>query len=897
MRTLPEHVAEPASIKSLRDAVTELGVRGMQNVNAVREAFTSGLSPLQTFSSGSKSDFINRFAASGSSSDIIRSTAQFGLHTAMIAAPAPPTRPELDFIEIGTDRLSGVLDCFFARLVISMENVDTSKISYFRILRAKRGQISAPTPSFSSLADSSPIQFRAKSQDALSNAAFRIAEMGVGNALSNFVYDDVFSGQRSVVSSSSLRPLPPIQNTNRQGGSAASLLSMQNGDRSVVENVTFYVNQRTSSPRIPISIPLSRGQRNGLNVLQGSSIGSNTSISPSSNHLGFAEVARIPVSRGRQVGTFTEFEYIDPSVIYGVGYSYFVVAVSHTGFSSIRSRIVSVDIIRNEPPATPNVMFSVIGGIPRFSVLCSGSFTDHLEVFRKGGNTPASIQLLSTRKAMIDRGVSLKTNAGFNHIGDVGIGSMRSMSFADRNVTAGQSLDYRIYTVDSFGLKSSTPFSCSIYLPDNGRVVPLGMPSITAEQAVGDRIVRISVSCDDPRVISFALSRRELSTNERIYRQATHPSYFTLGSTTALRARSRSGPAINQFSSRAWNGVMQFRSGSVRFDDTLVEFDRVYQYSVHGLDIRGNMTSDVSSIPIFIAAKPISDPPTGLTGTLRIDSTGTPIEVIIEWIPGTTDFSPLDLMGDQDVLAATSQRSVFQVERREAGTSLWKSMPATTASYFIDPVLGLSAPKFRPGFPMVNTTYDYRVIAMQSGAFISTHTDPIRIAVVPDVLPPDILFVRSTQMAVRPLSIVLSWQYDGIFIDGWEIERAVTNKLFGARIPSMDSSMARGLSYETIGRITRESSRGIGVSSDKRVLDPRFFGGNRSFIDRDVSMANSYFYRIRSLDMSGRYSVWTYGGILLTDSPFDRKFMSTLSDDDRFRLVFDSRPVQGWSGR
>lgn len=896
-RTLPEPVAKPASLKALRIAVSDLGTRGMQEVGVVRQAFVSGVPPLQTFSSGSKSDFINRFAPSGVPSEILRSTAQLGLHTAVVSAPVPPPRPELDFIEIGNDRSFGVLDSFFARVVFSLPASDLSRVSYFRVLRARTGRIQAPTPSFSAMADSTPFGARSKSSEAGSNSAFRIAAIGVGNALTDFVHDDEFSRQRVAVSNASLRPLPPVVNTNRRGSSAAGLLSIPNGDRSVVEDVVFYVNQRTIAPRTRLEPPLTVGQRHGLNVLQGSSIGSSTSIVSVGNSMGFSEVARLPASQGRRVGAFTEFEYWDPSVIYGAGYSYYVVAVSNVGFASVRSRIVSISVTRSVPPATPDVMFAVLGNAPRFSISCSGTFTDHVEVFRRGGPTPLSVQLLSTKRAMIDRGAPARTDSGFYHIGDIGIGPARTTTFVDRNVPAGQDLEYRIYSVDSFGLKSSTPFSCSISLPDYGKVVPLGTPSITAEQGAGDRIMQISVTCDDPRVTSFVLLRRELTTREQSYRQPSDPAYFTFGETTSLRARSRSGPSVNQFSSKAWSGILRAVSGSATFSDTSVEYDRIYQYSVKGIDVRGNETANVPATPVFVAVKPVSDPPTALTGTVVIDSSGNPSGVLIKWTPGTIDFSPLDLIGDQNFLASNSQRSVFQVERRDAGSPNWSPLPATTGSSFMDPVSNDQAPKFRPAYVQTNRQYDYRVIAMQSGAFISTHTDSVRVAITPEIAPPPLLFVRSTDTSVRPISVVLSWQYDGIFVDGWEVERAVVNKLFGARIPSMDSAIARALAYTNIGKITRESSRGLGVASDRRLLDPRLFGGNRSFIDRDVSMANSYFYRVRALDAIGRVSTWIYGGLLLTDSPFDRKFMSVLSDSDKSKLSLDPRPLPGWEDR
>jgi hypothetical protein len=110
----------------------------------------------------------------------------------------------------------------------------------------------------------------------------------------------------------------------------------------------------------------------------------------------------------------------------------------------------------------------------------------------------------------------------------------------------------------------------------------------------------------------------------------------------------------------------------------------------------------------------------------------------------------------------------------------------------------------------------------------------------------------------------------------------------------MDSTEARSLDYVGVAMISRESSRGLGLSSDASFLDPRTFIGNRAYVDADVSMANSYFYRVRAFDSVRHFSDWTYGGISLTDSPFDRKFLSALSDTDRAALSLDSRALGGW---
>lgn len=892
---VPSPVDEPTSLDEMRVAVRELGTQGSLEVDAVRRAFTAGLAPLQTANSASAADFVTRFGGEGMGSEIVRSTAQFGLSTSIVGTIVTPPRPEIDFIEVGDDRAFGVLDSFYTHLVCSLAADELDRVSFLRVMRAPSGPSPrARKPAFSAMMDSVPYSSRTKSTEGAANSAFRVNELGVGNQLTDFIVDDRFTGRRGVVSSGSLRPIPPSVNTNR-GSTNSALISIANADRSVLEDVRFYTNQRSMTPVQQLAEPLVVAKRQGLNVLQGSSVGKRPVVIETGNSAGFYEVARLPIASARRVGAYAEIDYWDASVVYGSGYTYYVVAVAEDGRESPRSRMVKVDVVRFQPPSAPSVQYGVIAGRPRFTMSCSGSFLDHVEIFRKGGRVPESVRVLSTGRAMVDDAAPVRTDLGFYHIGDVGLGSDRSAVYVDQDVSDGQALEYRFYAVDSFGAKSQTPFSCSLVLPDHGQVIPLALPSITAEQAPGGRVVNVTVSCDDPRIESFAIGRRELISGELSFRQPSTPDLFTLGTPlSAKRAGSRVGPHLSQFSRRAWLGVLPAVSGVASFQDLSVQFDRTYQYAVTAIDVRGNRTSAVPSRYVPVSVKPVSDAPVSVSGSVITDrDSGEPVGVLLTWDVGTLDFSPNDLIGDQDVLAATSVRSVFQVERREVGRSSWESMPATTSSHFIDEVSRRRAPKYRPPFAISNATYDYRVIAMQSGAYVSTHTDPVRVIVAPDLAAIPAVWLRSTPTALRPIQIAVSWQYNGTFIDGWEVERAVTNKVFGSRIFSMDSAEARGLSYRQIAEVMRESSRGHGISVDPRV-DPLIFVGNRFYLDQDVDMANSYFYRVRSFDSSGRFSPWTYAGIALTDSPHDRKFMSALSDEEKVLLAGDPRPIHKW---
>jgi hypothetical protein len=822
-----------------------------------------------------------------------------GVASSPVGSIVSPPAPELDFVRIGNGqkRGRGTLDSFYAKVVVSLTQADAAEASYVRILRASNGVLSsAPSPGFSAMIDAMPATVSRKNTDCVAQTAFRAAAVGVGNRLTTAVHDDVFTGTRVVVASASLRPLPTPVNTNRTTSSPAGLVTLANADRSVLENVTFYVNQRSSTIPGQLQLPLQVVSKQGMNVLQGSGVSSASPIVQASNAAGFAEVARLTVANRPTVGGYVELEWTDGAVTYGSSYSYYAVVGNSLGLEGPRSRIIKADVIRVVPPKAPVTLFSVISDEPRFSLVCSGSFLDHIEVFRRGGKPPQTVPLLNTAQAAFDEGPPVTTDSGYYHIGDVGLGIDRSAVYVDTDVLAGQAYDYRIFTVDSFGFKSSTPFSCSITLPDYGSRAPLALPAITAEQSQGGEAVTVTLAADDDRVTSFIVSRIECKTHEEAFRSPTTPSYFTLGTPrSAKRFRSRSGPSLDRNSSKAWTGVLTAVSGAAQFVDQAVTFDRVYQYAVKSVDVRGNTTTSVLSAPVMVAVKPVSDSPVAVTAAVVLEpTTGAPTAVTVAWGAGTNDFSPNDLIGDQDVLASTAQRSVYQVERRAIGASKWEVMPATTDLSFSDPVSTAPAPKFRPPYAAVNLEYDYRVIAMQSGAYLSTYTDPVRIVVAPGITAPPILYVRSTPSSVRPVVLAVSWRYDGQFVDQWEIQRAVTNKIYGSKIFSMASADAQSLDYQWFATVPREASQGVGVSAEAVPLPTTVVPGNRFVLDPWVSLANSYFYRVRALDANGNPSAWTYGGIQLTDSPFDRKFMSSLTAAQKSSMATDPRPVSDW---
>jgi hypothetical protein len=556
---------------------------------------------------------------------------------------------------------------------------------------------------------------------------------------------------------------------------------------------------------------------------------------------------------------------------------------------------VKANIVRSTPPPVPVVFQRLVGGKPTFITRSPARFLDHIEIFRKGGRLPDEVRAIMPIDGIVADVPAVQLSSGFRHIGDVPFSSDGSAEFSDRNVYDGDSVEYRIYSVDSFGMKSASPYSCSFDIPVGTRCFSARNPAVTAEQGIEGRTVNVIIDCDDP-VPNIMVSRRNVSSLESSFRQPSQPDVFVLGARDPKRSRSSfSSPSFDQNSRNSWVGVAGPITGSFLFIDHSVSFDSVYQYAVSIVDGQGNVMDHTLSNVVKVNVKPKVNPPVALTSSISFDTEYSGA-VTLSWSPGTDDFNPNELLGDQDALSANSRRSVFQVERRTVGSLSWDIMPATTSTFFVDQISSIENPTFRPPFVAIGSSYDYRVISMQSGGFISTRSEPIR---VPVFLPPEApseLWIRTTPTSIRPFSVIVSWAYDGLSIDGWDVERSVVNKVFGSKVSSVNSSDVLSLPFTTIATVHRESSRSHSLNFPD-VVDQSLFVGNRFFMDTAVNMANSYFYRVRSFDDKGNRSDWIYGGINLSDSPFDRKFFSSMTDKEKVFLSLDSRPIEGWESR
>ncbi len=211
---------------------------------------------------------------------------------------------------------------------------------------------------------------------------------------------------------------------------------------------------------------------------------------------------------------------------------------------------------------------------------------------------------------------------------------------------------------------------------------------------------------------------------------------------------------------------------------------------------------------------------------------------------------------------------------------------------FFDALEGDEAPNFRPSLLRTGEAYLYRVQAFVSGNSVSNFTPLLRFFIERPALPPVNLVARPSSPGVMPLNVMLSWDTpdaSGV-VDRWEIERAVVNNFAAERLNPRNQDELSRLSFSMFRTVYRESSR-----FRSRVLDAEDrsspFEGQHGFLDAQVTLGNTLFYRIRAIGTDERPSVWVFRGAKLTDDLFSRKLLTVLSKEEVERYSSSLEPL------
>jgi hypothetical protein len=847
-------------------------------------------------------------------------------------SPINSSISDIDHISVQIDKKAGVLDSFIGKITFSLPRAAVAS-GDIKAVRIFRSEIIDP-PMFRDLArisiygmeriraDSN--RFCIRNDDSLSILEKKFEESGVPNSVSQLIPLDSFRNVRVGTDFDSTGSIPqlvsvPVVGDTRIVKDVAPYLDstkFSTLDRSVANDLLSLRNiqlrnsgslGRTQLDQIRIGSNMVMSSRTSVGQLR--QIQNNVSSTSFSDNPGnsqdFKQIAFISPSRisGRVIGDFVEYSHNDFSILYGRGYRYYIVTVDKNMNESVRSRIVQVVIDGLRIPEFPkSVTAQIVNKFVSLNCSVDDQLVEKFEIYRREIGEREDVSMISN---VISDASGFSTNVvssnrmqnGFIQIGEaVNIGGSIGGTFYDKTVQVGKSFEYRVYSVDVFGNKSEAPRQVSVFVPDkSGKSVQLRKPVLLAEVDVSTGNCRLLFRCDDDRVESLFLSRRNLTTKQHAFTPPRQVNELISGNPRSPQDRKRfEGVHLSDDSNKTWNGMFERQDSDTVFIDSTVQIDHTYQYQIFGVDRFGNRTPFEFSRKIFINNQTVVNSPLNLSGTIIHDGSGSISGVSLKWIDGNVNLSSEDLLGNRDTLSANSIRTLFQISRRRSDLDHWEDFPMIDSASFFDPISqsGSQAPNFRPEYLNLNRSYQYRVQAFSSGAFISNSSFPFSVSLEAPVKTPLNFRARPSDSRVRPFYVMLGWDTDidsGV-IDHWEIERAEINNFAAARLNSRNPLSFQKLNFKQFRTVFRESSRFSSRTTDNdRMTSPVF--GEHHYMDTQIAFGNSYVYRIKSVSVDGNsISDWAYRGIKVTSDLFERKQASILSDDEKQDLFSNFSP-------
>jgi hypothetical protein len=810
--------------------------------------------------------------------------------------------PEIESVTIDLDRNRGTTDCFFSKIVFQIQKDQLRNIRAIRIFRAA---VENPiyTRPLSPLSSHGVQRLQAlrgkKNSDNAAIAQTRLEINGVQNAISMLNPTNPFTNLRTSAEQNDTFSVPPAMSGKAIVNNFPDPIpdALAHLDRSVLENINVLANLRqhvVSTSRVNmLSSPVVVGDSNNKTA--------SGLIIDTNNKQKFEQIAFIPISAARaiEVNGYIEYTFEDESVSYGKGYRYFIATVNSDLQQSPRSSIATVVVEGLRVPERPR---NVVAGISQIGISLTIDVADQLvekfEVYRKDSSVNAPREVKSrTLSDMKGFTSSLRTRTrvdnGYILIGEA-INSLKGGAvYSDKNVRPGENYVYRVYSVDIFGNKSESPVETPAFIPDlEQKFVNLQGPTILAEVDATTGKVKITLQCSDTLVETLRLERRDLTIGQATFTSPDQPSRNIFGKGTVLRRRSFEGERLfNREPDISWNGIFSNKQEPIVFIDYTVTFDHTYQYRIHGVDRYGNRTSYNVTRPIMTIRRPFINTPVALTSSLIANENNEIGAVKLSWIEANIEHSAEEMIGSQATLTDTAKRTLYQVERKKKGEEIWQTFALTTASQLVDLVdTGKQAPNNRPSYVQANQVYEYRVQAIQSGAFISNFTPSHTVFAGFPIAPPKGLALRTPAVHVSPFYVMINWNTDlqsGV-VDSWEIERAEVNNFAAARLNAQNPSDFKNLEFATFRTVYRESSRGAGKENDDIVTsakrDESVIVGEHMFMDTMIDFGNSYFYRIRAVGPDGQKSPWVYRGIKITSAAFEKKWFKGFSSAERSKL-------------
>jgi hypothetical protein len=794
--------------------------------------------------------------------------------------------PDIDQAELDLKRSKGVSDAFCLKLTFSVpaENIDNGDVKSLRVFRSDVvSPLFARTLSEISLRgmgiiSSLPLTYRSKNDDTLSMLEHRFNFDNIANELTTFNPFDRFINLRVVA--------------------GANEISRNNIDRSVSENIHFIEARRLQNPTSEVYshenvIVNGRGSQTNLKLGDAHSTDLTSKASKfqftvnKNNNGKFKQIYASTPSGffSKRIGDRYYFTYDDTSVIFGRQYQYYVVSVNKDMIQSNRSplTVVDVDGLR-VPPCPKNVIARSNGVHVTLVASVDDQLVEKFEVWKK--DDVASKSKMETPVVTLDNGFSLITEMSVSE-------QESGANWIDNYVIPGHGYTYRVYSVDIFGNKSETPYEVKVTVPNNLDSVDnsLTTPSILAEVDSKTQKMKITIYCPDENVKKIRLERRDLSIDQKSFVVPTEGSRVIMGQRPLKHSSFIHGERIQDADNNSvWTGYFENTNGKIDFIDRLVSFDRTYQYRVHGVNNVGNRTSYDYSRPVLVYRRPMINTPVNFSSTFVTGTSGETIAVKLSWNSASLDVSAEDKFGSQNVLADTAVRTLYQIERKKEGER-WLSFNMVQENEYIDPVVRKNheAPGYRPSYLELNSSYEYRVQAVLSGGYISNKTDQLSVFVSNNIARPTNFSLRTPDPRVRPLYIMLNWNTSPVsgIVDYWKIERAEINNFAAARVNLKNPEDFKSLKFKTFRTVYREASRfrSFKTELDHPTARTSVITGQHHFLDAQVSMGNTYFYKISAVDIRGNVSEPVYRGMKLTHTSYERIIDDVLTETERVSLT------------
>jgi len=808
--------------------------------------------------------------------------------------------PFIDRIEVEFNKDGGMIDGFITRTFVSVTRQEMLKARAVRIFRADLGPSKQSVPLSIVGIGKIATQTGRKGADKLTTYERTQRERGTLGGLTQIQPDGLRamrmanpSGEvRTALTQGDVQQRLSVKNLSGITSTTAAQ-SIDPGvamDLKTISRVRSVTGQAASKMQAVgrLFVPRETGRRDIIRP-EATETSGKSGVQGKRNSPNFREVffSTIDNVGPKAIGDIVEFSYVDRSVLRGSRYVYYVVLVDRQMRESKRSEMVTVLVDNLRSPATPEILLANDGRRVYVQAISSDQFTEKFEIYRRQHDTfskdPHQLLAISGQSgSLLSLVTRTPTRAGWVQVGEVLASQDQRASFSDGKVVPGATYDYRIYAVNCFGNKSSSPAESTIEVRTGKNPLSIGSLIISADIDQRTKKTVVNVYVDDPTVRAIFIARRDVTIREQAFKDPHTPDRPRVNAKDSKRYRN-SDPVL--FDQRAgWNGHIQLNgTGSVTFKDNTVRFDHSYQYRAYGVDSRGILTPYAFSETVFVSRKPLVNSPAEFAVVLSNEG------VNLSWKGSNLLFSSTDLLGSRNSLEDSSAREIYEVQRREIGGVKWDTFPMMEATSFVDPIIDVTPAEIRPNYPKIGRTYLYRVATLQSGNFYSNFTPPVAVTIGEGVDLPTALVVRCSDTRVRPMYTVVNWSSQGT-VDHWVIDRAAVNNLASARLSNIDA--ISGLDFANIALVTPESSRASSRGMDgERERDPDLFVGDRFFIDHDVEIGNTYFYRLRAVSVTGVVSEPIYRGILISNSTFERKLAGIITTDERTSLVQSGTPM------